>query len=218
MKKKVLISIIGIILSLCISINILSVYALSNDNVSMLFKEFITECFEDENNVIVFDGKQDISKEFLNLYHDSFINDDLSTINTAVLKNNYQITHVIETPVTKVSNIKSQTFKSYESGYDSGNKYFKEWMTILYCKFSYNPDTGKITNIYDPVLDIDFGSWGSNFSPRYYNVSTSKQQMSSLSVKYSCSYKVEADFQIHDYLPKLKLDYGSCGRSYTLKA
>ena len=57
MKKKVLISIIGIILSLCMSINILSVYALSNDNVSMLFKEFITECFEDENNVIVFDGK-----------------------------------------------------------------------------------------------------------------------------------------------------------------
>ena len=38
-------------------------------------------------------------------------------------------------------------FKSYESGYDSGNKYFKEWMTILYCKFSYNPDTGKITKI-----------------------------------------------------------------------
>ena len=76
-----------------------------------------------------------------------------------------------EGPFTRVSTIVSKTF---ESDYDSGNRYFKEWLTPLYCRFSYKLSIEHVTRI--------FG----------------KRQVSRLSVEYSCSYKVRAELTHHD--------------------
>lgn len=208
-----------VVLSLCVFFDIFSVKALSNiDHVSKLFEEFIIKCFNDEENVLVYDGEREISDDFLNLYRNSYNNGDLATINKAIVDNNYEIKYIKEEPSTRASTVVAKTFESYESGYDRGNRYFKEWLTSLYCRFSYNPSTGNITYIYDPQLSVEFVGWGGAFSPSIYDVSTSKRQASRLSVEYSCSYKVRAELTLHDYLPSLNLDYGSCGHTYTLKA
>lgn len=83
----------------------------------------------------------------------------MATINKAIVDNNYEITYIKEEPSTRASTVVAKTFESYESGYDSGNRYFKEWLTSLYCRFSYNPSTGNITYIYDPQLSVEFVGW-----------------------------------------------------------
>ncbi|MFR2821422.1 MAG: hypothetical protein ACLTBQ_02210 [Thomasclavelia sp.] len=56
---KIFLSFVTVVLSLCVFFDILSVKALSNiDHVSKLFEEFITKCFNDEENVLVYDGEQ----------------------------------------------------------------------------------------------------------------------------------------------------------------
>ena len=81
---------------------------------------------------------------------------------------------------------------------------------------TYNPSTGNITSISNPQLNVDFGSWGSAFTPRWFNASTGKEKVGRLSVKFTCDYDVEATYD-PPYLPASTWNFGHCSRSYTLK-
>ena len=148
--KKLFISCLVAILSI-------GLFAVSTVNaasdVSQLFKEFMDECFSDETNVTVFMGNQDVTKEFFDRYRDMYSNNELLIISNDIEYYGYDITHEIDMPVTRASTTKSKTFKSYETKTVKGNK--KEWTTILYCKFTYNPSTGNITSISNPQLNVD---------------------------------------------------------------
>lgn len=209
--KKLFISYLVAILSI-------GLFAVSTVNaasdVSQLFKEFMDECFSDETNVTVFKGNQDVTKEFFDRYRDMYSNNELLIISNDIEYYGYDITHEIDMPVIRASTTKSKTFKSYEAKTVKGNK--KEWTTILYCKFTYNPGTGNITSISNPQLNVDFGSWGSAFTPRWFNASTGKEKVGRLSVKFTCDYDVEATYD-PPYLPASTWNFGHCSRSYTLK-
>ena len=68
-----------------------------------------------------------------------------------------------------------------------------------------------------PQLNVDFGEWGNAFTPRFLNVSTGKEQIGRLSVKYTCSNDVEATYD-PPFLPASTWDFGNCSHSYTLSA
>ena len=155
-----------------------------------------------------------MTKEFFDRYRDMYSNNELLIISNDIEYYGYDITHEIDMPVTRASTTKSKTFKSYETKTVKGNK--KEWTTILYCKFTYNPSTGNITSISNPQLNVDFGSWGSAFTPRWFNASTGKEKVGRLSVKFTCDYDVEATYD-PPYLPASTWNFRHCSCSYTLK-
>ncbi|MEY8675221.1 hypothetical protein [Thomasclavelia cocleata] len=189
----------------------------ADDEVSQLFKDFIDECFNDRDNVTVYLGSKDVTDDFFNKYYNMYSKGELLAINNAIEFFNYDITHEIDTliPSTKASTTRSKTFKSYETKTVNGNK--KEWTTMLYCKFTYNSSTRNITSISNPQLNVDFGEWGNAFTPRSLNVSTGKEQIGRLSVKYTCSNDVEATYD-PPFLPASTWDFGNCSHSYTLSA
>lgn len=211
--RKVCLSIISMFFCLVAS----CCTSLALDDNENLFEKFITMCYKNENDVRVFDDEVNISQKFLNENRNSFDEKNYQMIKDNIESNRYVI-YIEETSKARANNVVSKTFKKYESGYDQDKKYKKEWLTELYCKFTYNSNTGSIATIYDPSLTIDYGSWGSLFSPYSVNISTSYSKKSRLTVSFSYSYGTKCTFMSSGGTPIQTLNYGTKSGSFSLRA
>ena len=78
-----------VVLSLCVFFDIFSVKALSNiDHVSKLFEEVIIKCFNDEENVLVYDGE---GRQTESIVHQRRFPRLVAGIHTADLRNSLML-------------------------------------------------------------------------------------------------------------------------------
>lgn len=198
---------------ICLIASCFSVNALETEED--VFVKFIKMCYENEENVHVLNNEEeDITHLFLNENRSHYIEKDYYVIKDNINSNNYMI-YIEEMTKERASKLVSKTFLKYESGYDKNNKYFKEWLTKLYCRFSYNDSTGKITSIYNPTLTVDYGSWGDLFSPYSVDMSAYPTQKSRLTVTFHYSYNTKCDFSLEGVTIQT-LEYGYKSGSFDL--
>lgn len=199
---------------ICLIASCFSVDAL--DAKEDIFEKFIRMCYENEDNVHVLNNEEDITHSFLDENRLHYSEKEYYKIKVNINSHHYMI-YIEETTKERASKIVSKTFLKYESGYDKNNKYFKEWLTKLYCRFSYNDSTGKITTIYQPSLTVDYGSWGDLFSPYSVDVSAYATQKSRLTVTFHYSYNTKCNFSLKG-APIQTLEYGYRSGHFDLSA
>ena len=191
MKRKSIIVLLCLLLLSLQSLTNVSAKEESQD-VSSIFKNFITECFTDTSKVHVSYNEKDVTDEFLAQYTDDYQSGDLSDIQEYLSNENVQIYYEQSTPQTRATESKSKVFTFYKYSWDTTKQYSKEWTVSLKTYVTYNANTYKVTSSKSPVLNLETASWGTSWTPYLANTSTSyKINSSKTGVTFSCTYTMK---------------------------
>lgn len=213
--KKYIKKILLCLMSLTMFLNITSVNAYSNSEHHTI-ETLLEECFEGNLDVSITKNNEEYTDEFFQEYRTLYDNNEITLLKDELAENNIVISYSTKNNNSRVSTLISETFHHHYTRKVDG--YTKSWCTCLYCRFSYNPDTGVITHIYDPSLTVEYDYMGAAFSPSISNISTGYSKVDRLTVRYTCSYKLTVEFfHIQDGVHFADLlDYGTCSDSFLL--
>lgn len=185
----------------CSTIFSIPVNAQETNNVSDVFKNYITECFENPDNVKVIKNEENITNYFFETFTPAFNNNDLLSIQQFLYDDGVQISYAEYGPETRATESRSVTYQFPDYSTDSTGRFSKEWIVCMQCYITWDANTYRITNYNTPIIYLSTASWGTGWSPYITNVYTNTPVVNSnrTAVTFSGGYTMMGSYS--HYLP-----------------
>lgn len=135
----------------------------NESNSSNLFIQFINDCFDNKDIMHVTYLDEDITEAFIKDYEPYYKNKDYEIIQNVFKDPQYKIVKIEEVPTTRAFLQKAKKYTYYEIASEASSKTTKEWLMSFTCSFSYNANTGKVSNVGTSSLSIQVATWDNSF-------------------------------------------------------
>lgn len=215
-KKKLFLLISCLILVIALELTVSA--SDKTSEIDKNFQKYITNCFENQNNTIIYDlSETDITDEFFEDNFEHFNQNDFFKIKSYIDQYVSKISflEIQEPDITTYSPSKSKTVTNTEMKKLTPNSILSPFYVEATIKgtFSYNTNTGEIVSYGNPsISNITFYDKPYGMYAQAYNISvnTPTKQTNGFSVLFSGNYsvKVSSDAQyvtITDNFPAISI-------------